>query len=118
MVYHKMERYPDAINIYERILIIDKAQSLALNNLAWLLVTVPQTELRNAQRALILAQKAVDLERSPIYLDTLAEAYYMNGYVDKAIETIKEAISLKTGGGEYYKKQLNKFLAPGEVRLP
>jgi hypothetical protein len=57
----------------------------------------------------VLAKKAVELERSPVFLDTLAEAYYANGFVQEAIEIIKEAIRLETGSTDYYEKQLRKF---------
>ena len=47
-------------------------------------------ELRNPKRAIELAEKAVAIERSPSFLDTLAEAYFVNGSIQKAIEKIKE----------------------------
>jgi len=114
MLYHKMGRYEDAINGYERIILLDKTQAVALNNLAWLLVTVPDEELRDPKKALILAGSAVALERSPVFLDTLAEAYYVNGLIDEAIKTIKEAILLANEGVGYYEKQLKKFMAQTE----
>jgi len=110
MVYHKMGRYYEAIETYERIISLDRQQAMALNNLAWLLVTEAEDELRDPQRALTLAKNAVALERSPIFLDTLAEAYYANGFIQEAIETIKEAIDITTENRGYYKKQLKKFM--------
>jgi len=111
MAYHEMGKYTEAIETYERILLLDSEQAVVLNNLAWLLVTVPDEGLRDPKRALVLAEKAVAMEKSPIFLDTLAEAYYANGSAQKAVETIKEAISLEKGDDKYYKKQLKKFLA-------
>lgn len=116
-LYQKMERYGDAINTYERILLLDKDQAVALNNLAWLLVTVPDEKLRDPKRALILAQTAVGLKPSPIFLDTLAEAYYVNGFIDKAIKTIKKAILLADEGVGYYEKQLRKFMGKRDERV-
>jgi Zn-dependent protease with chaperone function len=109
MLYHEREEYGEAIEIYEQVLELDRKQPLALNNLAWLLLTVPDEGLRDPQRALLLAKEAVDLERSPVILDTLAEAYYVNGSVQKAIDTINEAIFLQKEDKEYYEKQLKKF---------
>jgi Zn-dependent protease with chaperone function len=109
MAYHEMGKYSEAIEAYERVLLLDGEQALVLNNLAWLLVTAPDEGLRNPKRALVLAEKAVALEKSPSFLDTLAEAYYANGSTQKAVETIKEAISLEKGDDEYYKRQLEKF---------
>jgi len=114
MVYHNMERYHEAIETYDRLLLLDGTKALALNNLAWILVTAPDRGLRDPERALILAKKAVELERSPIFLDTLAEAHYVNGSVQKAVETIKEAISLEADD-PYFKRQLKKFLESGSV---
>ncbi|MBL7175825.1 MAG: M48 family metalloprotease [Desulfobacteraceae bacterium] len=116
MVYHKMGRYYEAVETYERIISLDRQQAMALNNLAWLLVTEAEDELRDPQRALTLAKNAVALERSPIFLDTLAEAYYANGFIQEAIETIKEALDLATENRGYYKKQLKKFMTLEEDR--
>ncbi|MFC1533767.1 M48 family metalloprotease [Thermodesulfobacteriota bacterium] len=110
MVYHKMNKYSEAIETYERLLILDRAQAVTLNNLAWLLITSADKELRDPKRALVLAKEAVALEKSPIFLDTLAESHYANGSVHKAIDTIKEAISLEKKDDGYYRKQLNKYI--------
>ena len=110
MIYHQMERYEEAIIAYEKIIYLEPEQAMSLNNLAWLLLTASDDELRNERRALDLAKKAVDLERSPIFLDTLAEAYFRNGMIQEALNTIDEAIFLATENRAYYKKQLEKFL--------
>lgn len=111
MVYHHMEEHQEAIKTYEVIIKLDPNQAVCLNNLAWLLVTAPHEELRNSERALELARKADSLEKSPVFLDTLAEAYYANGFTREAVETIEEAIALATENRAYYEKQLKKFLA-------
>jgi tetratricopeptide (TPR) repeat protein len=108
-IYDRMKKYPEAIDMYERALLLWEPDARTLNSLAWLLVTVPDIKLRNPIRAIEVAEKAVAMERSPNYLDTLAEAYYVNGSIQKAIETINEAISLNPGNIEYYKDQLKKF---------
>lgn len=111
MVYHQMGNYEEAIKTYERILHLDPDLDVALNNLAWLLLTAPDERLRNPRRAVILAKLAVFRKRIPIYLDTLAEAYYVNGEIEKAVELIKEAIALADENVGYYKKQMKKFMA-------
>jgi tetratricopeptide (TPR) repeat protein len=65
--------------------------------------------MRDDRRALDLAKRAVALERSAMYLDTLAEAYFVNGMTPAAIETIKEAISVAKDNRPYYEGQLRKF---------
>jgi Zn-dependent protease with chaperone function len=104
----------EAANLYERVLSIDENQPTALNNLAWILLTASDMELRNKKRALALAERAVALEKSPAFLDTLAEALYQNGFAQEAVETIKEAISLARDNVDYYKRQLMKFT--GEIK--
>lgn len=113
ILYHKMDRYGEAINTYESLLLVERRR-VVLNNLAWLLVTAPDESLRAPQRALALAKEAVSMERAPIYLDTLAEAYYVNGSIDKAVETSKEAISLEPEDHTYFKKQLKRFMTSAE----
>lgn len=107
----KTGRWQEAIAAYEHILRMDPFQATALNNLAWALVKAPDKGLRDPDRAITLSQKAVTLERIPIFLDTLAEAYWVNGQTQKAVETINEAIKLEKGDDRYFKKQLEKFTA-------
>jgi Zn-dependent protease with chaperone function len=114
MFYHKRGELRETIKLYERVLSLDANQPIALNNLAWILVTAEPVELRDKKRALALAQRAVTLERSPVFLDTLAEALYANGFAQEAADTIKEAIALAKDNVEYYKKQLLKFT--GEIK--
>jgi Zn-dependent protease with chaperone function len=113
-VYHQMGRYKEAIEMYNRLIHVDPSQSTAMNNLAWILVTVPDNRLKDPKRALSLALEAVALDKTPIFLDTLAEAYWVNGSVKKAIETIHEAISLDKENDPYFKKQLHKFMTSKE----
>lgn len=109
MVYQHLGKYGEAIETYEKIIEMDPNEAVSLNNLAWLLVTAPNEDLRDKARGLELAKKAVALERSPVFLDTLAEAYYANGFLREAVQTIKEAIRLETGNTDYFEKQLEKF---------
>ncbi|MDB4443740.1 M48 family metalloprotease [bacterium] len=110
MIYHERGKHREAKEAYERILELDRAQPMALNNLAWLLITAPDKRLHEKERALELAKMAVVLERMPEYLDTLAEAYYVNGYTNEALETIEEALSIATDKISYFEKQREKFL--------
>jgi Flp pilus assembly protein TadD len=71
---------------------------MAQNNLAWLLATCPDNSLRNGQKAVELAQQAVQLSggKSPEILDTLAAAYAEAGSFPEAIETARQASDLST----------------------
>jgi Zn-dependent protease with chaperone function len=109
LYYQETGKDKEAMETYDRILNLNNLDSVALNNLAWLLVTAKDEGLRDPSRAIALAQKAVEIERSPSFLDTLAEAYWANGDSEKAVETIKEAIRLEKKDDSYYRKQLEKF---------
>ncbi|HEX7037797.1 MAG TPA: hypothetical protein VF210_18645 [Pseudomonadales bacterium] len=69
----------------------------ALNDYAWLLATSPFDEVRNGQQALTLALQAVDRDRNPSYLDTLAAAYAETGKFDRAIAVQREALAMVKG---------------------
>jgi len=116
LVYQKMGKHGEAITTYEEIIAIKPDRAVALNNLAWIFVTAPQKELRDEARGLELARQAVGLERSAVFLDTLAEAHYANGQYDEAIRVIGEAISVARGGETYYREQLQKFMAAKDGR--
>jgi tetratricopeptide (TPR) repeat protein len=113
MVYHKLGKLREAVKTYEQLIRLDPNQSMALNNLAWLLATVEDETLLDPKRALVLAKRAVALERSAMYLDTLAEAYFVNGMSPEAVETIKEAISVAKDNRSYYEGQLRRFKGRG-----
>ncbi|MFH1488672.1 MAG: peptidase M48 Ste24p, partial [Pseudomonadota bacterium] len=109
-VYHGMGNEREAMKAYEMIITLDPGHSaVAMNNLAWLLATTSEKGLRDRERALILAKKAVNLERSPMFLDTLAEALQANGFAAESIATIQEAIALARENQDYYQGQLEKF---------
>jgi len=111
MVYHEAGKTREAVQVYERIIGMDETDAVSLNNLAWLLARAEDRELRDEARALRLARKAVSLERSPMYLDTLAEAYYANGRTRDAVQTIREAIGSAKENRAYYERQLERFLS-------
>lgn len=108
-IYHRRENLARAKWAYENILRLNPDDGLALNNLAWILATAQDTILRDYPRALTLAKRAVGIERSPTFLDTLAEAYYVNGLYDQALKTIKEALDNASENRDYLVRQLKKF---------
>ncbi len=111
LVYQKMEDYEKAKEVYEKILQLDPNRPVSLNNLAWLLATSSNPRIRDPKQALVLAKRAVSLERSSVFLDTLAEAYFVSGYPQEAVKMIKEALAKAKENREYYEKQLQKFLS-------
>ena len=98
-----------AIKSYEVALKLAPEDSGILNNLAWVLATSPDEQLRNGQKALELAIKACEVTeyQAPHILSTLAAAHAELGNFDKAIE--KSALAVEKGSEEM-KEQLQKEL--------
>jgi superkiller protein 3 len=67
-----------------------------LNDLAWLLATCSDTQFRDGERAVMLAQKLVHdpARRTPATLDTLAAAYSAMGRYQEAVAAMDQAIAL------------------------
>ena len=83
---------------------------LHLNNVAWSIVTAQAPSPGLVDVALQLAERAVEetLEKDPNLLDTLAEAYFVAGRPEEAIDTIDAAISLAPGV-DYFREQRRRF---------
>ena len=96
---------------YEKSLLLDGDNPHVLNNLAWLYATSETESLRNPERALMLAKYAAMLQEEVHILDTLAEAYYVNGMYGEAVETGTRALQLARTNRAYYQEQLGKFKA-------
>ncbi len=111
MLYHKKGDIKKATEAYRRVLAIQPGNTVALNNLAWILATEPRSTDQERHKAILLAQRAVAREKNSTYLDTLAEAYFVNGQYPMAIQTETEALNLAKGNKEYYLRQLKKFRA-------
>jgi Flp pilus assembly protein TadD len=86
----------DAIMHYRKSLSITPSQPVVLNNLAWLLATLPDDSLRNGKEAVELAEKANVLTggKNVIILGTLAAAYAESNRFNDAIATAQKAIQL------------------------
>ena len=84
-----------AINHYRKGLVIDPSNNAARNNLAWILATSANQDLRNTEEALIVATKlnADTGNKVPQVLDTLAAAQAAKGQFTKAAQTAEMAIS-------------------------
>lgn len=81
-----------ALKDYTRALEINPFFVGAYNNKAWILATAANKRYRNGAKAIMLAQKAVELDPSVASLDTLAAAYAAVGNFELAAETQKKAI--------------------------
>jgi Zn-dependent protease with chaperone function len=109
MIHHQLGEHRKAVAAYETALSIQPDSAAALNNLAWSLLTAPEEDLRDERRALPLARRAVSLQRTAPFLDTLAEAYYQTGDPERAVQVIEEAIDMAQDRRSYYEEQRDKF---------
>ncbi len=107
-IYFDQKEYIRAVRAYRKSLRLNPDQGIILNDLAWLYATCDDPKLRNPQKALQLAQKAVQLDSSPEVLDTLAESYFINGEIALAIEIEKKALA-KAKDRKHYERQLHRF---------
>ncbi len=98
-----------AIAAYEEALLLEPSNPKLLNNLAWLLLTSHDLSLRDPEKALDLARLAAVQAPAGHVLDTLATAYWANGYREKAIEVENQALFADPEQGRYYRAQIHKF---------
>lgn len=108
-LYQQNGESAKAMAMYEQILRIMPEHPTVLNNLAWLLVTASEPDIRDPARGLALARRAVSHQKNAVFLDTLAEAYWVNGDRRRALEAIGEALEMATQDRAYYESQHRKF---------
>ncbi|MGD1087654.1 MAG: hypothetical protein ABR955_02880 [Verrucomicrobiota bacterium] len=85
---------------------------LTMNNLAWLLATCPDANVRDGARAIQLAERACELtdHQVPMCIGTLAAAYAEAGRFDDAIATAQKACALAKKLGKQGLLQKNQEL--------
>ncbi len=88
------EDYFAAIAQVEKALSADPTFGNSANYLAWLYTVVPLNQLRNPQKAIFYAEKAVAISSEGDTLDTLACAYALAGDFPRAIATEKKAVQV------------------------
>jgi Zn-dependent protease with chaperone function len=108
-IYFQKQEGKRAIGAYDKALALNPDHADTLNNLAWLLVTIENPELRDPVRALVLAQHAISLEQTPHIWDTLALCLFVNGRTAEAVDAEEKALAMNPPDRELYQKQLEKF---------
>jgi tetratricopeptide (TPR) repeat protein len=90
-----------AAELYRKALKITPDYVDAQNNLAWLLATHSNDQIRNGIEALRLAEAVVKKQgQIPSYLDTLAAAYAEVGRFPDAVVTAKKAVQIASSQGD------------------
>ncbi|UUO07066.1 tetratricopeptide repeat protein [Blastopirellula sp. J2-11] len=107
-----------AIEGYEQALKLQPKDDHILNNLAWVLATSPQDDLRNGQRSLELAKQACEVTKyeAPHILSTLAAAHAEVGDFDEAKKWAQKAVD--KGTDEDIIGHLKEELASYEQKKP
>ena len=107
--YYDAGAFDKAIIFYQTAINTDPDNTHALNNLAWLYATCINSSYRNPQAALSLAQKALKVERAAHVLDTFAEALFVNGRFQEALDVAVEALEIARDREDYYQGQVKRF---------
>jgi Zn-dependent protease with chaperone function len=107
MQHKKMEK--KALAAYERALTFEPVSPELMNNLAWLLLTSADLQLRDPKRALILARQAAGMRPLGSFLDTLGLACWANGFLDEAVAAEQDAALADPAGRGYYQQQIDRF---------
>ena len=93
---------PGGLKHFQAALLLSPDSPFALNDLAWLLATSPDTALRNGPEAVRLAEHgcAVTNRKDPMLLVSLAAAYAEVGRFPEANNVVQEALSLARTTGD------------------
>jgi tetratricopeptide (TPR) repeat protein/serine/threonine protein kinase len=91
--------YAEAVADYRTALKMQPGSAGAHNDLAWLLATCPDSRLRDPDRAVELASKAVELSpKKGGFWNTLGVAYYRAGDPEAAVSALLKSRKLRRGG--------------------
>ncbi len=107
---YSRKKYRQAIDAYKKVIGLNPDLAEVYNNLAWLLLTAEESSVIDPTQALDLAKQAVILQPSPHILDTLALAYFRNGFIEQAILAEKRALVQNPENRGYYLEKLKKYV--------
>ena len=92
-LYHRgvarffLGEYRQALEDYTRAVERKSDFAAAYNQIAWILATCPDPEIRDGSRALEMVRKSLNLQPDPEFYDTLAAVYAELGRFDDAVST-------------------------------
>lgn len=98
MIFRQTGRLKLAVTHFYKSIDLDPDSVVKLNNLAWLLATCVDENIRRPQEAIELAERTAGLtsRKSAAALDTLAAAYAAVGRFEDAVRASEEALALMT----------------------
>ncbi len=108
-IFAQKKEYAKAVKAYKQALDLAPENPDILNNIAWIYATADDPEFQKPKEALMFASMAANLKPTGYILDTLAESFFINGYVEKAIATEEEALKKDPSKADYYRAQLQRF---------
>lgn len=122
-VYLEAEDWSASIRDFEAALHHHPSNQIARNNIAWVLATAPDPNVRDGKRAIELATKVCTFEgfREAYSIDTLAAAYAEAGNFLKAVEMQEKAMELVDPEEERWQEfhaHLKRFKNKKPVRIP
>ena len=110
VLYVKMERFADAIELFTALLEKYPEDPLMNNNLAWCYATGPG--VKNVKLALRHSREAIlSAPIAPSMWNTLAEAYYLAGDYPKALRSSDQALFLLKRGKDPSEEAVESFEA-------
>ncbi len=98
-----------ALHAYERAIGFLSVSPELANNLAWLLLTAQDHNLRDSVRALGLARAAARFSEQGYILDTFATALWANNRVEEAVAVTRKAAAIDQNNLVYYQNRLEIF---------
>lgn len=105
----KANRNLEALDVFREVIRLDRKNSDAYNNAAYILARYENCEVKDLKEAEKLAERACKLDpKNPSYIDTLAEVHFRRGHQKQAQTLIEEAIKLAPHKDEL-KDQLKRF---------
>jgi protein O-mannosyl-transferase len=112
-----------ALASYKRALELQPDDTEALNNMAWILATWPDSSIRNGAQAVTLAERADSLTRqkNQVIAATLAAAYAETGRFPEAERAAERAMRLAAAEGNgqralFIRSQLNTYKSRNAYR--
>jgi Flp pilus assembly protein TadD len=99
--FQLLQQYDKAIGDLQKVAELENS-AMAWNNLAWLLATCPEPKLRDPQRAVEFAKKAVELApKDGTIWNTLGAAHYRAGDRKAALAALDKSMGFRQGGDSF-----------------